>query len=247
MTSFKDIYCLSNIMSDNGMYKRLTPNNFFQYMFRCLQFSVGEFEKKCYESLEYAQPFHQIELNFVTDGKENSFEIPLSDFNVDVYDYMKENYINGDFSIYIGCRQSEEDAYIEVSDFEYNTDDIYKPTIILPSIPDCNWEFYISIYKVGCFKEDLSQKVKNILAIGIEVPYLNEKLTKESLLEQHVYSNSVNSFSQSQHITALRNVYETIYYKNFKKEISKYTYDYSTNLNGLSGGKDGYVGDTLWH
>ena len=121
-------------MSDNGMYKRLTPNNFFQYMFRCLQFSVGEFEKKCYESLEYAQPFHQIELNFVTDGKENSFEIPLSDFNVDVYDYMKENYINGDFSIYIGCRQSEEDAYIEVSDFEYNTDNIYKPTIILPSL-----------------------------------------------------------------------------------------------------------------
>ena len=81
----------------------------------------------------------------------------------------------------------------------------------------------------------------------MEVPYLNEKLTKESLLEQKVYSNSVNSFSQAQHITALRNVYESVCYKNFKSEIENYTYDYADSFYDLGGGRNGYVGDTLWH
>ena len=247
MTPFEDIYCLSNLMCDNGMTKRLTPNNFYQYMFKCLQFAVGEFERKCYESLTFEQKFFQMEFDFITDGKEKTFQIPLHEYNVDVFDYMKKNYIKGEFNIYIGCRQSDEDSYIEVTDFEYESSDIYNPAITLPTIPDCNWEFYIVFYKIGSFKETLSQKVKNLLAIGMEVPYLNEKLTKESLLEQKVYSNSVNSFSQAQHITALRNVYESVCYKNFKSEIENYTYDYADSFYDLGGGRNGYVGDTLWH
>ena len=234
-------------MSDNSKWKILPTNEFYQYMFQCLLFAVGEFEDKCYQSLEFEEEFKQYEFYSISNGTDNEFEIDLLSYGINLLDYETLKYNNGEFKIYVGARKDDNECYKEINEFTYVCDGVNNPIITLPVTPSCNLDIYIVIYKIGKFKEDLKQKVINVLATGCEVPFLNEKMVKNELLHQKTFSNTVKGYSQAQHISSVKSVYESIYFKNFKSEIVKYTYDYAENFDELGSGKDGYIGDTLWH
>lgn len=245
-TSFKEIYCLCNVMSDSRKWELMPTNQFYAYMNTLLKFSIGEFENKCYTPLDIEIPFSQIDFTYETN--ENVFILPLTNVVENINDYSYENYKNGKLNIYIGCKTiGSDDCYSEIKSYSYDTANIENPTITLITSPTGQMEFYISLYFIGEFKEKLKQKEINILATGCNVVYLSEKMIKENLLNQSVYSNTVKAYSQANHIDSITEVYKTIYYQSFKKEISKYTYDYDpNNLKGLSGGNENYGGGTAW-
>lgn len=231
-------------MSDSRKWELMPTNQFYAYMNTLLKFSIGEFENKCYSSLEVETPFSQIE--FMYETNENVFILPISDITDNAESYSYTNYKNGKLSIYVGYRPlGSEECYKEEKLYMYDTTDINNPTITLTNTHNQEMEFYISLYFIGEFKDTLKQKEINILATGCNVVYLSEKMIKEKLLNQQVYSNTVKAYSQANHIDSITEVYKTIYYQSFKKEINKYTYDYNPdNLKGLSGGNIG--GGSTW-
>ena len=245
-TSFKEIYCLCNVMSDSRKWELMPTNQFYAYMNTLLKFSIGEFENKCYTSLETETSFNQIDFTYETN--ENVFVLPILDIVESVDNYSCENYKNKKLSIYVGRRPiGSDECYVEEKSYIYDTTDINNPTITLANMLDTEMEFYISLYFVGEFKEKLKQKEINILATGCNVIYLSEKMINERLLNQRIYSNTVKAYSQANHIDSITEVYKTIHYQSFKKEISKYTYDYDpNNLKGLSGGNENNGGGTIW-
>jgi hypothetical protein len=79
---------------------------------------------------------------------------------------------------------------------------------------------------------------KAILSEGMLVPYSQEALHKQSLLNQIVYGGSSKIYSQANHIDSVLNVSNNQYYNILQNMITNYSYkDKGSNkVKGLAGG-----------
>lgn len=221
-TSFDDIYCLNSIIKQDAEIQTLTTNNKYALYYLYLQFSISYFLADCYKNLSDITPFSQTEYNFISDGNDNQY-------------FLTPEPINGS-KLYVGYRENANLPFTEIPLSEY----IYDSTTCILTLlnnPPLNYLIYVGAYIVGKFNADLIITEKTILAEGMNVPFDQGQLQKNSLLNMMVYGGTTKMYSQANHISELRNTTNNQYYNIVRGQINEYTYKYNPrHLKGLASG-----------
>lgn len=218
-TFFKEIYNLNAVIKNDARLNGKPINQKYALYYEYLKHSMSYFEYDCYKSLEYI-PFTQEEYYFIGNGTDNQFLLSPSPPSNSLF--------------YVGVRENSDNSYD--TNFSVTFDSITNILTISPT-PMLNYEVYVSAYIIGEFVEKLNNKECSILAQGMLVPYDQEQLQKQALLNQRVYGGSYKQYSQAEHIKQVKDVTENQYYKIVKAMINEYTYKQNPNkLLGLGGG-----------
>lgn len=218
-TSFNEIYEMSSLIGGDDVFCNTTKDDFFALMNRYLDFAIAEFQDDCVKNLDDITPFQKKNWCFVGDGKDNVIVLDDVISNSEICVYYRKN---------------DEEAYKELLDYTYNED---TSTILFTETPQENSQIYVACYIVGGFNFRLTKKEKEILSFGMKVPYLAEKIMKDTLLSQMVYSGNMKMYSQANHISALNDVYDTVVFKTLKSMINSYSFKNSMDdMMGLAGG-----------
>lgn len=219
-TSFKDIYCLADVIRNDSWLVGKPQNLVYVLFYLYLEHSISYFVYDCNVDLNDNIPFSQQEYGFMSDGLDNQ--------------YLLSPAPPTDCEFYVGYRENDESQYIQTYDFSY---DLMTNILTINDNPPINWEVYVSGYIVGQFNNSLNVKEKAILAQGMNVPWSQGQVFKNSLLNQMVYGGTTKIYSQANHINSTMNVVNNQYYKYVMGMINEYSYKASpNNLKGLGGG-----------
>ena len=216
MTPFTDIYDLNSSIKLDTRINGKPTNLIYQLYYNYLKMAISIFQYDCYQNITDVIGFSQNEFSFVGDGIKNNF----------VLDIVPP--INSLFYVSVNN--------IEIPKRSYTYDNINNK-IIFNIIPTINGDIYIASYIIGQFNSAiLNFRELQIMTEAINIPWLEQNLNRDQLLQQMVYSSDFKIYSQSSHIQQLKNVIDT--QKRYVNQlINEYTYKACPNgVLGLGGG-----------
>lgn len=213
MTPFKEIYDLNTaIKTDTRLYSK-PQNLIYQLYSNYLKYAISIFEYDCYQDITNNEFFKQIEFAFIGDGMTDTFTLDLTPIG-DIF------YITID------------DVEIPITNYIY---DNVNNQIKFNTIPTNNSNIYIANYSIGQFNVDLNNREKQILSEALNIPWLQQQINTDTLLNQMVYGADFKIYSQAEHIQQLNKTLkdQKDYVQNL---ITEYTYKQPKDLKGLGGG-----------
>lgn len=223
-TQFVDIYNLNEKIREDNRLKAKPTNQIYKLYYDYLTYAISYFADDCYKDLNNLTAFSQQEYYFKTNGTDNQFLLlPTPPTNC---------------LFYVGTTTDEDIGYTEVDLSNYSYNSTTNVLTISNPILAVGVSVYISGYIIGQFNSDLNNVEKVILAEGMNVPWSQEMLFRDKQMHQMVYGGSTKIYSQAQHISALSNIFDNLYYKHVCEMINDYTYKQNPNKNtdlGLSG------------
>jgi len=181
-----------------------------------MKMAISLFQYDCYQNITDVTGFTQNEFSYVGDGLTNNF----------ILDVVPP--INSLFYVSVNNIEIPKGSY---------TYDVINNKIIFNVIPVINGVIYIASYIIGQFNSAiLNFREVQIMAESINVPWLEQNLNRDQLLQQMVFSSDFKLYSQSSHIQQLKSVVET--QKRYVGQlINEYTYKACPNgVLGLGGG-----------
>lgn len=222
-TNFTEIYELNEVLkSDNRLNSRPT-NLIYELYFTYLKYGIGLFKYDSFIDLTARTDFSMKEYSYIANGSDTVFLLdppPISDS-----------------MFYVGYRINSDVAYTEIYDTGYVFDEennTITTNIVIPN----NYSVYIASYEIGSFTNTLTESEINILAEAMLIPWSQEKLMKNSLLDHLVYGgSSKTSGTQANHIKEVKDVKNNQHYKVVEGMINRYSFKAAPNsLNALGGG-----------
>ncbi len=217
-TLFKDIYSLNSIIKDDSRLQNKTTNQIYELYFLYLKYAISYFLYDSKVDLTNYTPFTEQEYLFTSDGVDKQYSlIPSPPLNCEFY---------------IGFRENSDLSYTQTFDYTFDSN---TNVITINNNPAEDYEVYISGFIVGSFDDTLNLVEQRILSEGMNVPFDQEKVQRESLLTQLVYGGTTKLYSQANHIKEVNDVAQNQYYKIVKAMINDYSFK-SNDLTGLGGG-----------
>ena len=213
MTYFNEIYELATTIMESEEIRQAPLYKKYLFLYRFLQFSIGEFNTRCYRDLTTICPYSYDKYQIIGDGLENEFEIP--------------NPLSSDSKVYIE-KESENNIYIPITSVDYTIDNI-KNCIAFNVTPKEGEKINIYVYQIGYFYDTLEIEEKSILANGMMIAFYQGQLNKTTLLNQQVYGVGAKMYSQAEHIRRLQDLLKTVRYE-WTAAINAYTYTKSPDL-----------------
>lgn len=213
MTYFNEIYELATVIMESEEIRQAPLYKKYLFLYRFLQFSISEFNTRCYRDLTTIRPFSYKSYQIVGDGLENEFQVstPLS----------------ADTKVYIE-KEAENNIFIPMSSTNYTIDNI-KNCIVFKNTPKDGEKINIYVYEIGYFYDDLDTEEKSILANGMLIAFYQNQLNKSTLLNQQVYGVGAKMYSQAEHIKRLGDLLKMVRYE-WTAAINAYTYTKSPDL-----------------
>lgn len=213
MTYFEEIYELATTIMESEEIRQAPLYKKYLFLYRFLQFSIGEFNTRCYRDLTTIQPFNYKSYQILGDGLEKEFKIP-SPFLFDTQIYVEKETDNG--------------IYVPVSSDKYIINNINN-SIVFNDAPRNGEKMKIYAYEIGYFYDDLDLEEKTILANGMIIPFYQEQLNRTTLMNQQVYGVGAKMYSQAEHIKRLSDLIENRK-QVWTSRINAYTYSKNPDL-----------------
>lgn len=213
-TPFTDIYCLNTVIKNDSRLVNKPQNALYKLYYEYLKFAISYFRNDCNKNLDNHTGFVQSEYSFVGDGVDDEFLLSPAPTSYDNFYIETDN--NGLIS----------------TDYTYSFDENTNLLTITP-VPPLNADVYVSAYGIGSFVDDLNMTEKVILAEGMNVPWQEEQLNKQSLLNHIIYGGGTKMYSQGEHIKQVKDVSQNQYFKLVKGMINEYSY--KENLQAMYG------------
>lgn len=189
-TPLNDIYELfgSKVALADFVCKQTDDKTYKDFYF-WLQDSIGTYGDYAYADLNISVPFSRQIYQFAGDGVQTIFTLnPAPQTNAIFYVEVDNTVLS----------ESSYSFNVGTSEITFNT---------APNSPtDTEFNIYIGTYIIGEITGNLNAQEKQILSEGMIVPYTKEKLNRESLLFQKVYSRDLGVHSQAQHIKSINDV-----------------------------------------
>lgn len=211
-TSFSEIYCLNRLIRNSPTLKKLTPSELNYISYGYLQFSISYFMYDCRKNIiNYTAPYN-MEYSFTGDGNDTEFvlePLPPSDVLIEVE-------IIGEQS----------NSTISTNNYIYNPE---SGIVTFNSAIPNGENIVVTAYDYGSFEDDLDLREMNILAEGMNVPYLEAFKNDENELRYIISGNSLRFFSQANHMLASNENVLNQMYKTVDALISDYSYKGSTD------------------
>lgn len=215
-TSFLEVYKANNLIKNDPRLKNLDGCELNTIRFGYLRFAISYFLYDCRKDLnDRTDPTTNI-YEFECEGEEKDFIlIPKPEAG----------------SEYV-CWYIKDGEKTDVTDQMTVNDDI----VTLGFTPDAGAGVVVKAYTYGEFATDLDIREINILAEGMNVPFIEESKNDENAMKYIVTGKSLRFFSQANHITAQNENWENQKYHMVDSLISEYSYKGSEdNYAGLSG------------
>ena len=206
-TSFEDIYELNQSIMEDSRISRLSPGLFYYQMDKYLKHPISKFNKYCRQDLT---SYVASEFNFYefTGTGDNQFTLsPLPNENSSFY--------------------SSVDDVESAGEYDSNTG-IYT----FSSTP-ITGNVYIEAYYNGRFNVTLTDEEKDIISLGMTIPFIISNIQQSKALNQLVFGTNVGFYSQAQHNKTNKDILES-FKKQFKNEMIEYTY-YNVDYENLVG------------
>ena len=213
MTDFNEIYELTTAIMDSEEIRQAPLYKKYLFLYRFLQFSISEFNTRCYRDLTTIRPFEYKSYQIIGDGLESEFEVS-SPFAFDTKVYIE--------------KETGNNIYIPMSSEDY-TIDYMKNCIVFNTAPSNGLKINIYVYEIGYFYDDLDYEEKSILANGMLIAFYQNQLNKTTLLNQQVYGVGAKMYSQAEHIKRLGDLLKMVRYE-WTAAINAYTYTKSPDL-----------------
>lgn len=207
MTDFDEIYCLNLVMKNDPRLAKIPTNQYYSLCWKYLQVAISRFEYESIPNIRDLVPFSETDYEFVCDGESNEFQ--LQSLEMTQFPKFYVSYIVGD-------------SITEIIDYSYDVD----TNVLTINCEDGLLEdaiLKVAAYDIGHFNVDLGYREKEILAQGMLIPFLEENVNRESLLNQFVYGGSTKIHSQAEHLKTITNALAE-QQKLVKNLIIDYTY-----------------------
>lgn len=213
MTYFEEIYELATAIMESEEIRQAPLYKKYLFLYRFLQFSISEFNTRCYRDLTTIRPFDYKSYQITGDGLEKEFEIS-SPFSFDTKVYIE--------------KETENHIFIPMSSENYTIDNM-KNCIVFKTAPKDGEKINIYVYEIGYFYDDLEIEEKSILANGMLIAFYQNQLNKSTLLNQQVYGIGAKMYSQAEHIKRLGDLLKMVRYE-WTSAINAYTYTKNPDL-----------------
>lgn len=215
-TSFLEVYKANNLIKNDPRLKNLDGCELNTIRFGYLKFAISYFMYDCRK-----------DLNDRTDPVTNIYEFEGNGTDKE-FILMPAPQPNSEYV----CWYIENGTKTDVT--EYLT--INGDTATLDFAPDVLTGVVIKAYTYGEFASDLDIREINILAEGMNVPFIEDSKNDENAMKYIVTGKSLRFFSQANHILAQNENWENQKYHMVDSLISEYSYKGSEdNYMGLSG------------
>lgn len=221
-TLFTDIYDINEVLKNDSRLNNKSTNLIYELYFKYLKYGIGIFEYDSTSNLNDRIDFSQNINHYIADGVDNVYLLSSTPTN--------------DSNFYVGYRINSDYNYTEIYDTNYVFDNITNTITINVNIP-ANYEVYISNYIIGSFVDTLKQSEINILAEAMLIPWSQEQLMKNSLLNMMIYGGESKMYSQANHINEVKDIRKNQHWINVQGMISEFSYkSNNNNYKGLGGG-----------
>lgn len=215
-TSYLEIYNSNNVIKNDPRLSNLDNCELNSIRFNYLKFSISYFMYDCRKNLlDKVDPVEYV-YEFIGDGVDNQFSL------------TPEPASNSMFVVYVGGNI--------FSDYSF---DSLSNIMTLEIAPVSGEKVIIKSYTYGSFNIDLDIREINILAEGMNVPYLEETKNDENAMKYMITGKSIRFFSQANHIAATTGVVNSQKYDTVDSLISEYTYKGSVDKYKGLGGRGG--------
>lgn len=215
-TSFLEVYKANNLIKNDPRLKNLDGCELNTIRFGYLKFAISYFMYDCRKDLnDRTDPDTNI-YEFEGNGKDTNFIMtPAPNADSEYVCWYIENGVKTDVT-------------------EHLT--VTNVVATLDFVPDVGTGVVIKAYTYGEFTEDLDIREINILAEGMNVPFIEDSKNDENAMKYIVTGKSLRFFSQANHILAQNENWENQKYHMVDSLISEYSYKGSEDkYMGLSG------------
>lgn len=214
MTRFEEIYELSDIIIESEEIRQAPLYKKYLFLYKFLQFSIAEFNTRCFRDLTTIEPFSYKTYNIVGDGLETEFAVSDSISSMSVY-IERETAKNSM-------------AFVPVFDGDYSINEM-NGSVVFADAPKDGIRLNIYVYQTGYFYDDLDFEEKSILANGMVIAFYQNQLNRSTLLNQQVYGVGAKMYSQAEHIKRIGDLLKTTRYE-WTAAINAYTYSKNPDL-----------------
>ena len=221
MTSYQQVYDMNRLIKNDPRLANLDACELNSIRFGYLKFAISYFMYDCRKDLlDRIDPVSNT-FEFEGDGQETEFLLtPAPPLATECVVYFVQD-----------------GEYVKVDEFNYNPE-LYTLSFETPPPPGVG--IIVKSFTVGAFNEDLDIRELNILAEGMNVPYIEEAKNDENAMKYIVSCNSLRFFSQANHLNALNESVNNQKYHMVDSLISEYSYKGSEDeYKGLAGRGNG--------
>lgn len=221
MTSYQQVYDMNRLIKNDPRLANLDACELNSIRFGYLKFAISYFMYDCRKDLlDRIDPVSNT-FEFEGDGQETEFLLtPVPPLATECVVYFVQD-----------------GEYVKVDEFNYNPE-LYTLSFETPPPPGVG--IIVKSFTVGAFNEDLDIRELNILAEGMNVPYIEEAKNDENAMKYIVSGNSLRFFSQANHLNALNESVNNQKYHMVDSLISEYSYKGSEDeYKGLAGRGNG--------
>ena len=205
MTSYNEVYEMNRVIKNDPRLANLDACELNSIRFRYLKFAISYFMYDCRKDLNDRIDPETTGYEFEGDGVETEFLlVPAPTLSTQCVVYLIQD---GEMEM--------------VNDFVYDTE---LNTVYLNTPPAPGTGIIVKAFTVGQFNEDLDFRELNILAEGMNVPYLEEAKNDENAMKYIISGKSLRFFSQANHITAMNESVNNQRYNMLDSLISEYTF-----------------------
>lgn len=213
MTSYKEVYDLNRLIKNDPRLVNLDACELNSIRFGYLKFAISYFMYDCRKDLNNRYDPESTAYEFEGDGQETEFILhPAPPMQAECVVYLIQ----------------ENEERTQIKDFTYDQE-LQSIYFRVPPAPGTG--IIVKVFTVGAFEEDLDLRELNILAEGMNVPYLEEAKNDENAMKYIISGRSLKFFSQANHITAMNETVNAQKYYMLDHLISEYSY---------KGNEDGY-------
>lgn len=215
MTSYNEVYEMNRVIKNDPRLANLDACELNSIRFRYLKFAISYFMYDCRKDLNDRVDPVTTGFEFEGDGVETDFLlIPAPPLATQCVVYLVQ------------------DGELEaVEEFSYDAE---LNTIHLKTPPAPGTGVIVKAFTVGCFNEDLDLRELNILAEGMNVPYLEESKNDENAMKYIISGKSLKFFSQANHINAMNESVNNQRYNMLDSLISEYSFKGEEDYRDLS-------------
>lgn len=214
MTRFEEIYELADTIIESEEIRQAPLYKKYLFLYKFLQFSIAEFNTRCFRDLTTIEPFSYKTYNIEGDGLETEFAVSDSISSMSLY-IERET-----------ARNSR--TFVPVHDSDYSINEINGSVVFADALKD-GVRANIFVYETGYFYDDLDFEEKSILANGMVIAFYQNQLNRSTLLNQQVYGVGAKMYSQAEHIKRISDLLKTTRYE-WTAAINAYTYSKNPDL-----------------
>lgn len=204
-TSYSEVYKMNKLIKSDRRLSNLDGCELNSIRFGYLKFAISYFMYDCRKNLNNRTDPVYSSYEYEGDGVNKEFLLTPAPAS------------NSMFVVYIVST----DGKTAVDNFSY---DETQQIITLETAPADGSGVIIKAYTIGEFEDELDLRELNILAEGMNVPYLEEAKNDENVMKYIISGSSLRFFSQANHMNSINSLVENQKYHMVDSLISEYSY-----------------------